>query len=507
MTVPPELPPQAIRHLGRWVADFVAEYLATLSEQPVADPEATPARLQALLDEPLPRAPQGVEAALADFRNKIAAPSVRVGHPRFLAWMRTSPLAGAVFAEALAAALNQSVAVWQGAPAATETERLVLRWLLALSGYAPEAEGILTSGGSMANFVGMLLARQAAFPEVRQKGLRAMPPAAVYLSPEAHYSQVKAVEMMGLGKEAVRCVPTDTARRMRPDALRTAIRADKQRGIVPLAVGATLGTTATGACDPIADIAAVCAEEGVWLHVDGAYGGLAASLSTAASCARGLARADSFTVDPHKTLFVPFEAGAVFTRHRGLLPATFGARAAYLPNAEEGFQFRDYGPQLSRNFRALKIYLTLKIYGADAVMQTWERLHRLAARFGALVDAADDFQRLAPVSLGIAAFRYTPPEVAGEAALNALNHALVPVLQQQGEAFLSRTHLGETEALRACFISYRTTEDDLPRLLEAVRRAGKAVLARWRTAPGGPPTPPRREASPADCAQPSPKTS
>ena len=496
-----------MREMGQWVVDFVVEHLTTLSEQPIVAPDVTPSRLQALLDEPLPRAPQGMETALSDFRHKIAASSVRVGHPRFLAWMRTSPLAGAVFAEALAAALNQSVAVWQGAPAATETERLVLRWLLDLSGYAPDAEGILTSGGSMANFVGMLLARQAVFPEVRQKGLRAMPPAAVYLSPEAHYSQVKAVEMMGLGKDAVRCVPVDAARRMRPDALQAAIRVDKQRGIVPLAVGATIGTTAIGACDPIAEIAAVCAEEGVWLHVDGAYGGLAASIPTAAACAQGLAQADSFTVDPHKTLFVPFEAGAVFTRHRGLLPATFGARAAYLPNAEEGFQFRDYGPQLSRTFRALKIYLTLKIYGADAILQTWERLHRLAARFGALLEAAPDFQLVTPVSMGIVAFRYTPPDLPDEAALNALNHALVPVLQQQGEAFLSRTHLGETEALRACFISYRTTEDDLPRILEAVRRAGQTVLLRWQATPESPPGPPAHEAPPADCAQPTPKSS
>ncbi len=471
----PELSPAAIRELGRWVADYVTDYLSALGELPIASPDATPKRVRALLAEPLPRQPQGMAAALDDFQTKIAAPSVRVGHPRFLAWMRTSPLAGAVFAEALAAALNQSVAVWQGAPAATETERLVLRWLLELSGYAPEAEGILTSGGSMANFVGLLLARQAAFPDVREHGVRRLPPVAFYLSPETHYSAVKAIEMMGFGKDAVRCVPTDRARRMHPPSLRRAIRRDRKQGVRPVAAVATLGTTATGACDPIEEIAAVCAEEGVWLHVDGAYGGLSASIATAAPCARGLAQADSFSVDPHKTLFVPFEAGAVFTRHRGLLPATFGTHAAYLPNAEdEGFHFRDYGPQLSRNFRALKIYLTLKIYGADAILQTWERLHRLAARFAAHIEEAADFQLLAPASLGIVAFRYAPPET-DEAARNALNKALVPVLQRRGEAFLSLTHLGETEALRACFISYRTTEEDLPRLLDAVRAAARAL--------------------------------
>ena len=472
----PELPPEAIRELGHRVADFVTEHLATLSEQPIAAP-TTAAGLRALLEEPLPRQPQGFEAAYDDFLQKVAAPSVRVGHPRFLAWMRTSPLAGAVFAEALAAALNQSVAVWQGAPAATEVERLVLRWLLALTGYAPDAEGILTSGGSMANFIGLLLARQAAFPDVREHGVRSLPPVAFYLSPETHYSSVKAIEMMGFGKDAVRCVPTDHSRRMHPPSLRRAIRRDRREGIVPVAVVATLGTTATGACDPIAEIAEICADEGLWLHVDGAYGGLSAAIPTAANCARGLAQADSFTIDPHKTLFVPFEAGAVFTRHRGLLPATFATRAAYLPNAEdEGFHFRDYGPQLSRNFRALKIYLTLKIYGVDAIIHTWERLHRLAAQFGAQIEAAADFQLLAPVSLGIVTFRYAPPGL-GEAALDALNRALVPVLQRRGKAFLSLTHLGETEALRACFISYRTTEADLPLLLEAVREAGQEVLA------------------------------
>ncbi len=470
-----ELPPNALRSFGRQVADFVTEYLTTLAEQPITDPETSPGHLRRLLDEPLPRTPQGVAATWDDFQRKIVTHAVRVGHPRFLAWMRTSPLGGAVFAEALAAALNQSVAVWQGAPSATETERLVLRWLLELTGYAADAEGILTSGGSMANFVGMLLARQAAFPEVRQQGMRAMPPAAVYLSPEAHYSLVKAVEMMGLGKDAVRCIPVDHARRMSPAALRRAIRSDRRRGIVPLAVGATIGTTATGACDPIAEIAAVCAEEGVWLHVDGAYGGLAASIPTAAPCARGLSQADSFSMDPHKTLFVPFEAGAVFTRHRGLMPATFGVRAAYLPNAEdEGLHFREYGPQLSRAFRALKIYFTLKIYGAEAILHTWERLHRLAARFAAMLDDAPDFQRLTPASLGIVTFRYLLPGRSPD-ELNAVNRALVPVLQRQGEAFLSLTHLGNTEALRACFISHRTTEDDLPRLLHAVRAAARSL--------------------------------
>ena len=472
----PELSREEIERLGRWVTAFVADHLTEMENRPIADAPLPPAELRALFEEPLPSAPQGIEHTLGDFRDKVVAHSVRVGHPRFLAWMRTSPLAGAVFSEALAAALNQSVAVWQGAPAATEVERLVLRWIARLSGYTPNADGILTSGGSMANFVGLLLARQHHFPDVRSTGVQALPPVAFYLSPETHYSAVKAIEMMGFGKQAVRCVPTDSDRRMLPVMLRRAIRTDRRRGVVPVAAVATLGTTATGACDPIAEIAEVCAEEGVWLHVDGAYGGLAASVRGAEHCARGLEKADSFTVDPHKTMFVPFEAGAIFTRHSGLMPKTFGAHADYLPNAneDEGFHFRDYGPQLSRGFRALKIYFTLKIYGADAILRTWQRLHRLAEQFAALVVAAHDFQLLSKPSLGIVAFRYLPRAM-GEEEANALNRAVVRVLQRGGKAFLSRTHLGKTDAMRACFITYRTTERDLPLILEAVREAAREV--------------------------------
>lgn len=474
-----ELPPEQLRALGAWVTDFVTDYLTHLDEQPVVPPGLEPTALQRLLDEPLPRQGQGVEAALADFADRIAAHSVRIGHPRFLAWVRTSPLAGAVFAESLAAALNQSVAVWQGAPAATETERLVIRWLREMTGYAPTADGLLTSGGSMANFVALLAARTAAFPQVREVGLRQGPDLTVYLTDQTHYSVIKAVEMMGLGRRALRFVPTDAAFRMDPQALREAIRADRRAGRYPMAVVATLGTTNTGACDDLAALAQVCAEEGVWLHVDGAYGALAALLPETRPLVRGLNLAHSLTIDPHKTLFVPFEAGAVLVRQPEWLPRTFRVQADYLPGLgeDEHFHYRDYGPQLSRTFRALKVYLTLKIYGLDAIVQALGETVRLARRLAEMVDAAPDFERLAPVPLGIVAFRYriSGDAAASEEALNALNAALVPELQRRGKAFLAATRLRGRVALRAGFLSFRTREEDLPLVLEAVREAARAV--------------------------------
>ena len=480
MTRPPELSPAEMRALGDRVVAFVTRYLTTLHEQPIT-PETLedPGALQRLLAEPLPRQAQGAEQALADFEARVADHAVRIGHPRFLAWVRTSPLAGAVFAEALAAALNQSVAVWQGAPSATMVERLVLQWLCEISGFAPTAEGILTSGGSLANAIALLVARQAAFPEVRQRGLRHGPDLTVYLTDQTHYSVTKAVEMAGLGRQALRMVPTDATWRMDPQALRAAIRSDRRAGRRPMAVIATLGTTSTGACDDLPALAQVCAEEGVWLHVDGAYGGIAASLPSARHLAQGIALADSLTVDPHKTLFVPFEAGAVLVREPGLLPATFRLAADYLPGMGDDpyFHFRDYGPQLSRAFRALKIYLTLKIYGLDAIVEAMEHTLHLARRFGEMVRAAPDFELLAPVTLGIVAFRYRNPgePATSDEELNALNAALIPILQRRGRVFLSQTRLRDRVALRAAFLSYRTTEEDLPVILEEIRAAARMV--------------------------------
>ena len=479
-----ELPPTALRQLGEQVTAFVTRYLSTLAAERIT-PEGLDAQaLQRLLDEPVPRQAQGVAQALSDFEEKIAAHAVRIGHPRFFAWVRTSPLAGAVFAEALAAALNQSVAVWQGAPSATEVERLVMRWLREISGFAPTADGLLTSGGSMANFVALLAARQAAFPQVRQEGLRQGPDLTVYLTDQTHYSVVKAVEMMGLGRRALRFVPTDEDFRMDADALREAIRADRHAGRQPMAVVATLGTTNTGACDDLLALAQVCAEEGVWLHVDGAYGGIVASIPGYEHLARGLPLADSLTIDPHKTLFVPFEAGAVLLREPRWLPATFRISADYLPGLGEDphFHFRDYGPQLSRTFRALKIYLTLKIYGFDAIRQAMAETFRLALRLGAMLDEAPDFERLAPVTLGIVTFRYTG---SGDRALpgdqiNPLNAALVPEIQKRGRVFLASTHLREKTALRAAVLSHRTREADLPILLDEVRTVAADLLRRTR---------------------------
>ncbi len=468
-----ELESEQIERMGKRVMEFITRYLTIVGDDPVVPPGLSPARLRDLLREPLPRDPQGVDAALDDAFQKVASWSVRVGHPRFLAWIRTSPLAAAIYAEALAAVLNQSVAVWEGAPAASEVERLVLDWLKEMSGYPLSAGGVLTSGGSMANFTCLLAARQAADPQVRERGLAGAPPFTLYLTQETHYSVVKAAEMMGLGRRALRFIPTDAQWRMDAAALKDRIRADRAAGYRPLAVVATLGTVNTGACDDLESVGAVCRAEGVWLHVDGAYGGMVNLVPEKQYLARGLEMADSFAFDPHKTLFIPFEAGCALVRDAETLRAAFHTPTDYLPNSapDAPINFRDYGPQLSRSFRALKIYLTLKTYGVDALAQALAAEYALAEAFVRRLEAAPDFEVLAPAPLGIVAFRYHPPQVDDPARLDEINRALAFRLRRRGRVFLSDTLIDRQVALRACFVSHRTRETDLDVVLEEIRAA------------------------------------
>lgn len=484
-----ELDPVELQDLGERVVAFITRYLVTLDDQVILPEGLSSQSIQSLIAEPLPRRSQGVEAALEDFQDKIAANSARVGHPRFMGWIRTSPLAVAIYSEALAAALNQSVAVWDGAPAATEVELLVIEWLKEMSGYSPGAGGLLVSGGSMANFVCLQAARAAADPQARERGLAGQPPFSLYITSETHYCVSKAAEMMGIGRRFVRKIPVDAALRMDPSALAAQIQADRQAGLRPMAVAATLGTVNSGACDDLVALAQVCREQGVWLHVDGAYGGLSALVPEKRPLAAGLSEVDSLVFDPHKGLYIPFEAGCALVREPAYLRQAFSMEADYLPNTDElgtgPFHFRDYGPQLSRSFKALKIYLTLKAYGADAIAGALARQYHLAAELAQRVQADSEFELLAPVSLGIVAFRYCGPGAAGEtitaAQLDALNARIVQELQRRGRIFLSGTHLQKQYALRACFVSYRTQESDLDLILDEVRSAGRTLWQQART--------------------------
>jgi glutamate/tyrosine decarboxylase-like PLP-dependent enzyme len=363
---------------------------------------------------------------------------------------------------------------WRSGPAAAEVEHVAINWMKEMLGYPKDSIGLFVSGGSMANFAALAAARSAKAPgNVMRDGLAATRPMCLYLSEEAHFSIAKAAGMLGLGESWVRHVNTDDRFQLDLRHLESLVAADRAAGRLPFCVVASAGTTATGAVDPIADIAAFARRQDLWLHVDAAYGGPAALAPSVRHLFAGIELADSVALDPHKWLYLPMGTGSVLYRD----PAT--ARAAFAHGAEytrtiglerdEAFAFWDYGPELSRPFRALELWFLMKYAGARRIAEAIERNIACAKYFERLVKSSSDFEMLAPVELSIFCFRYKN----AKGDLNALNETILIALQKAGSSYLSNANLRGQFALRGCVLNYRTTEQDMDRLLEDVRKAAK----------------------------------
>jgi len=464
----------------------VSDYLEGVRDRPVFRP-MEPAERATLMQEALGEAGASPDAIVERFRTAVLPHAMGNGHPRFFGWVNSPPAPMGVLADLLAAAMNPSCA--GGDHAAVYVERTGVRWLMELVGFPTAGStGLLVSGGSVANLIGLAAARHRAAAEdgwsVRDEGLqRGRPPLVLYASGQGHSSIQKAAELLGLGAAAIHGVPTDADFRMDAPALRAAIVADRAAGRRPFCVAASAGTVGTGAVDPLADLADVCDAEGLWLHVDGAYGAVAAAVPECRARYAGLARAHSVAVDPHKWLSVPVECGAVFVRDGRLLREAFSLVPPYLrTEPDRGFGglpwFSEYGIQQTRGFRALKLWMTLKHLGRDGVQALVGRHLALARHLADLVDAAPDLERLAPVELSIVCFRYAPPRLRGDAeGLDDLNKRVMEAVQASGSAFLSQTTLGDRFALRACVLHYATSEADVAALVEIVRETGARLAS------------------------------
>jgi glutamate/tyrosine decarboxylase-like PLP-dependent enzyme len=478
--------PEEFRRLGHQAVDLLADYLEGLREGSVFTP-MTPGERQALLSETLPET--GLDAAhlLERCREQVLTHPMGNGHPRFFGWVNSPPAPLGVLGDFIAAGVNPSCA--GGDHAAIYLERCVVRWLMELVGFPTEGSfGLLVSGGSMATLTALAAARHRAAAargwDVRAEGLQGdgRPRLVLYTSAEGHSCVRKSAELLGLGSDAVRVVPTDAAFRMDLGALASAVARDRAAGLAPFCVSATAGTVGTGAFDPLDALADFCAAQDLWLHVDGAYGALAAVVPEVAERCRGLARADSLALDPHKWLSVPVECGCVLVRDSQLLRDTFSFVPSYLRTEEgKGFGglpwFSEYGFQQTRGFRALKLWLVLQQLGRSGVQRHLARHLALARTLADLVDAAPDLERLAPVELSIVCFRFVPPGADGDpAATDALNKGIMEMVQAEGRAFLTNTTVGERFALRACVLHYGTTESDLELLVSEVRKAGARLV-------------------------------
>jgi glutamate/tyrosine decarboxylase-like PLP-dependent enzyme len=490
---PPALAPDEFRRLGHRAVDMLADWLAGVDARPVFTP-MTPAARADLLEESLPDAGAAPAAIFERFASAVLPHPMGNGHPRFFGWVNSPPAPMGVLGDLLAAGMNPSCA--GGDHAAIYVERCATRWLMELLGFPLEGSmGVLVSGGSTASLTCLAAARHraaaAAGWNVRAEGLQGGRPRLVlYMSEEGHSCVRKAAELLGLGSDAVRILPSDDGFHLDPAAVAAAMTRDRTAGLVPFCVVASAGTVSTGAVDPLAALADLCQRERCWLHVDGAYGAVAAVVPALADRFHGLARVDSIALDPHKWLSVPVECGAALVRDGAALRDAFSLVPAYLRTEEgQGFGglpwFAEYGFQQTRGFRALKLWMTLQHLGRGGVRALISRHLALAARLARLIDAAPDLERLAPVELSIVCFRYVPPGASLDgAALDLLNKRIMETIQCEGRAFVSNAVLRGRFALRACVLHYATTDADLTALVDAVRDAG-ARCARALVAGGG----------------------
>jgi glutamate/tyrosine decarboxylase-like PLP-dependent enzyme len=489
----PGIDPDDFRRLGHELVDLVTDYLAGIRGRPVFQP-MRPDERRALMDGALGDEGLTPDAIVERFRRAVLPHAMGNGHPRFFGWVNSPPAPLGVLADFLAAAMNPSCA--GGDHAAIYVERAAVRWLMELIGFPTDGSmGLLASGGSVASLIGLATARHRAAVQdgwnVRGEGLQGGRPSLVlYTSEQGHSCLQKAVELLGLGSQAVRSVAVDAQFRMDVGALRAAIAGDRAAGRRPFCVAASAGSVGTGAIDPLKDLADLCAAEGLWLHVDGAYGGLAAVVPAYRERYEGLERADSIALDPHKWLSVPVECGAILVRDGALLREAWSLVPPYLrTEPDRGFGglpwYSEYGVQQTRGFRALKLWMTLQHLGRDGVRDLVGRHIALAEHLAALVDQAPDLELLAPPGLSIVCFRYAPAHLRGDdKKLDALNQRVMEEVQASGDAFLTQTTLRGRFALRACILHYATTETDLGALVDVVRAFGQRLAGSARIQEG-----------------------
>ena len=463
-----------VREWGNAALELLADYFGGIRDRKVYR-RMSSRQIRDQLDPMLPTRGTDFETLLRVFRENILPFSRHNAHPRMFGYVQSPGTPLAAFADLLASALNANLTAWRSAPAAVEVERLTIDWIGQLLGFDSGAGGIFLSGGSMANLAGIATARQAK-ADSSGRNLR------IYASSETHYSITKAATLLGIGPQNVCSIPVDEKFKIRLDELERAIAADVAAGHCPFCVVANAGTVNTGAVDSLGEIRAIANRHGLWMHVDGSYGAFAILAPSARQLLAGIEQADSVALDPHKWLYVPVDVGCIIYRDPEQARRTFAHEADYTrvigrELADEAFACWDYGPELSRRFRALKVWMLLKGVGLDSLGEAIERNLACARHFESLVQASADFEMMAPVELSIFCFRHLPNQLRGAApeAIDDFNERLLVALQEDGSSYLSNTVIGGRFALRGCVLNYRTTRRDMEMLLEDLRRVAKTV--------------------------------
>jgi aromatic-L-amino-acid decarboxylase len=469
-----DMPADEFRKHGHAMVEWIARFMENAERYPVLA-RVSPGDILKALPEAAPETAAGFDAILADFDRVLMPGMTHWNHPGFMAYFAITASAPGVLADFVASALNQQAMLWRTSPSATELEAVVMGWLRRLIGLPGAFEGVIYDTASISSLHAIAAAREAAVPQVRTRGLSGraeVPRLRVYCSDQAHSSIEKGVILAGLGQEGLRKIASDSDYRMRPDALRAAIVEDRAAGVLPVAVVATVGTTSTTSVDPVAAIADVCGAEGLWLHIDAAYAGVAAMLPEHAHILAGADRADSLVVNPHKWLFTPFDLSAFFCRRMDILRQAFSLVPDYLRTPDAARNLMDTGVQLGRRFRSLKLWMILRYFGAEGVRGRLRYHIELAQQFAGWVDAHPDFERLAPAPFSVVCFRARPGgREWTEAELARLNEAMLRHVNESGEIFISHTALRGRFTLRVAIGNLQTTDRHVRRAWELVQRA------------------------------------
>ncbi len=436
-------------------------------------PAVRPGEVAASLPAEAPERGEAFEEIFADFERIVVEANTNWNHPRFFAYFATSAAPAAIYAEALAATLDVKAMLWRTSPAATELEEVTMRWLGRLLGLPATWTGIIYDTASIAGFTALAAAREALDLEIRERGMtgRDLPALRVYITDDTNSHVEKAAIALGVGRRNVVRVARDGAFRMDPAALRASIAQDRAAGMCPLAVVATVGATSTTSVDPVAEIAEVATEAGVWLHVDAAYAGTAAIVPEFRWLLAGVERADSLVVNPHKWMFVPMDLSVLFLKDESTVRRAFSLVPEYLTAPEsDAVNYMDYGLQLGRRFRALKLWFVLRHFGAEGIRERLRGHIELAQQFAAWVRDDADWEVLAPHPLSVVCFRYAPAGL-DEPALDARNEALMAAANATGEIFISHTKVDGRYALRLAIGNLRTRREDVEFAWRALKRA------------------------------------
>ncbi|GBC93971.1 L-2,4-diaminobutyrate decarboxylase [bacterium HR15] len=465
-----ELDPETMRQMGYHIIDLLVDYWQHLPQQPIG---RRPSReeLESLLMEPIPTTPQPFEQVLHEFQQKVLPHIVHVDHPRYFAFVPAPNNAIGVFADALAAGMNIFVGTWMVGAGATQVERVVIDWLRQLLGMPETAGGLFVSGGSVANLVALTAARQHQLRNDFSRGV-------AYFSDQTHSCIERALRILGFRPEQMRVLPSDDRFRLPLDALQAQLRADRAAGWQPFCIIANAGTTNTGAVDPLPELVAICRREGLWLHVDGAYGAAMVLTDEGKHLLQGIGEVDSLAIDPHKGFYQPMAAGCVLVREFEHLREAFRILPPYLQDKEyglSGIDLCDYGVELSRGFRALKLWMSLKVFGIEAFRHALEHNLHLARYAEQRLRERANWQIVSPATLGIVAFRYAPPHLSEEKT-DALNQCLVDAMLADGFALVSSTRLRGRVALRMCPLNPRATEADVDETIHRLDRFAQARL-------------------------------